>query len=123
MAYRITIPGRLPDLNDMIAQAKRGRGKYQPYAKDKQQYTDMVAWLCKAAHVPHLTRVSVKIKWVEPDTRRDPDNIAAATKYIMDGIVEAGVIPDDRQKYVAGIAHGWAVDKSRPRVVIDIEET
>lgn len=122
MKYTVTIPGRMPDLNDMIAAAKAGRGKYQPYARDKGAYTDMVAWYCKAARVPHLPRVRVRITWIEPDARRDPDNIAAAAKYVMDGLVEAGVIQDDRQRYVAGIEHAWAVDRRRPRVEIEITE-
>lgn len=120
--FTVTIPGRFPDLNDMIKLAKAGHGSYQPYAIDKRRNTNTVAWLCKAAHAPKMRRVSVKITWYEPDARRDQDNISAAAKYIMDGLVLASVIPDDRQKYVAGIAHAWAVDKENPRVVVEIEE-
>lgn len=119
--YTVTIPGRFPGLNDMIALAKRGRGKYQPYARDKATNTEMVAWCCKAAHIPPLKRAAIHITWVEPNERRDPDNIGAAQKYVLDGIVAAGVIPDDRQKYVSGITHEWKVDKANPRVIVEIE--
>lgn len=120
--YTFSIPGRMPDLNNMIALAKAGHGKYQPYAAHKRRWTDEVAWLCKAAHIPLMGRVSVKITWCEPDKRRDPDNIAAAAKYVMDGLVMAGVIRDDSQRYVSGISHVWNVDKESPRVVVEIEE-
>ena len=121
-SYTITIPGRFPDLNDMIAQAKRGRGRYQPYASEKAANTGLVAWACQTAHVPRLGRVRLKITWIEPDARRDPDNISAAQKYICDGLVMAGVIKDDGQRYMAGISHAWGVDKRNPRVVVEIEE-
>lgn len=122
-SYTLTIPGRLPDLNDMIALAKAGHGKYQPYAAEKRRWTEEIAWLCKAARIPPLGRVSIKITWYEPDRIRDPDNISGGgTKPILDGLVMAGVMRDDGQRYVTGISHAWGVDKQRPRVVVEIEE-
>ncbi|MFT9076544.1 RusA family crossover junction endodeoxyribonuclease [Ethanoligenens sp.] len=120
--FAIVISGKMPDLNDMIKLAKSGRGKYQPYAREKVRWTQEIAWECKRMHIPQLRRASVKIDWREPDARRDPDNIAAAAKYIMDGLVVAGVIRDDSQRYVTSISHVWHVDKQNPRVVVEIEE-
>lgn len=43
-----------------------------------------------------LTLAHVRITWVVTDNRRrDPDNVIASCKPIIDGIVDAGVIPDD----------------------------
>lgn len=41
------ISGRLPGLNEVIEAAKQGKGKYQPYALMKEEYTTMIAWIAK----------------------------------------------------------------------------
>lgn len=112
---KFEIPGKLPGLNDIIAAAK---SHYGEYAKMKETYTEMVTWLAKK--LPKFERVALIITWYEPDQRRDPDNIMAGQKFIMDGLVEAGTIPDDSQKYIQGIVHRFRVDKVNPRVEVEI---
>jgi len=115
---KFDIEGRLPGLNEMIDAAKKGKGKYQPYSIMKQTYTDMVAWLAKK--LPAYEKVALIITWHEPDQRRDPDNIMAGQKFILDGLVAAGTIPNDSQKYVRGIVHRFKVDRKNPRVEVEI---
>ena len=112
---KFEIPGRLPGLNEIIEAAKSHFGAY---AKMKQTYTDMVAWLAKK--LPAYKRVVLVITWYEPDRRRDPDNIMAGQKFIMDGLVAAGTIPNDSQKYMRGIMHRFEVDRQNPRVEVEI---
>lgn len=112
------IEGRLPGLNDMIDAAKRGKGKYQPYSMMKQTYTDMVAWLAKK--LPKYEQVNIIITWYEPNEKRDPDNIMAGQKFILDALVHAGVIPNDSQKYIQGILHRFRVDRENPRIEVEI---
>lgn len=69
---KFDIPGRLPSTNEIIDAAKRGKGKYQPYAIMKDQYTEIVAWLAKK--LPKYSKVSLTITWYEPNGNRDPDN-------------------------------------------------
>jgi len=117
---KFDIEGRLPGLNEMIDAAKQGKGKYQPYSMMKQTYTDMVAWLAKKAGLPKYEKAYLIITWCEPDERRDPDNIMAGQKFILDGLVQAGVLPNDSQKYVRGIVHRFKVDRKNPRVEVEI---
>lgn len=112
------IPGRLPGLNEIIDAAKQGKGKYQPYALMKEEYTNSIAWLAKK--LPAYEKVALIITWYEPDRRRDPDNIMAGQKFILDGMVQAGTIPNDSQKYISGIIHRFRVDKQNPRVEVEI---
>lgn len=50
----------------------------------------------KAAGIPALERIQVEVHYVPRDRRRrDPLNLVATLKAIEDGIVDAGVIPDD----------------------------
>ena len=117
----IEIPGRMPGINDIVKDAKRGRGKYQPYAIAKKEWTETVAWCAKK--LPAYNKIDIEITWYEPNRRRDPDNIAGGgCKVIMDGLVMAGTIKDDSQKYVRSIKHNFDVDKDNPRVEIAIEE-
>ena len=116
---KFDIEGRLPGLNEMIDAAKQGKGKYQPYALMKEEYTTMIAWIAKK--MPRFEKVVLIITWYEPDSRRDIDNIAGGgTKFILDGLVAAGTIPNDSQKYVRGIAHRFKVDRKNPRVEVEI---
>ena len=80
---KLEIPGRLPGLNEIIDAAKQGKGKYQPYAMMKEHYTTMIAWLAKK--LPKYEKVGLLITWHEPDRRRDPDNITAGQKFILEG--------------------------------------
>ena len=115
---KLEIPGRLPGLNEIIDAAKHGMYKYQPYAKMKETYTNMVAWLAKK--LPTYERVALIITWHEPDRRRDPDNIMAGQKFILDGLVQAGTIPNDGQRHIQGIIHRFAVDRKNPRIEVEI---
>jgi len=118
----LTIPGRLPGLNEIIAAAK---SHYAKYSTEKKEYTEEVAWLAKHARLPKFEKARLVITWFEPDRRRDPDNIMAGQKFILDGLVAAGAIPNDSQKYIQGIVHRFRVDKRNPRVeveIVDIEK-
>src|SRR5690554_1389273 len=116
----IEYPGRLPGLNEIIAAAKGGKGKYQPYAIMKEQYTNEIGWLAKK--LPAYERVDITITWYEPNRRRDPDNVVGGTKFIMDGLVAGGAIKDDSQRYVNSILHNFEVDRENPRVEIEVQE-
>lgn len=116
----IEYPGRLPGLNEIIKAAKQGRGKYQPYAIMKEQYTSDIGWLAKK--LPAYNRVDITITWYEPNRRRDPDNVVGGTKFIMDGLVAGGAIRDDSQRYINSIAHRFELDRENPRVEINVEE-
>lgn len=116
----LTIPGRLPGMNDIVSLAKRGRGPYQPYAIEKEKYTEQIAWLAKK--LPKHECVDITITWHEPNPKRDIDNIAAGTKFILDGLVRAGTLPDDSQKYIKSITHHFRVDRTQPRIEVEIKE-
>jgi Holliday junction resolvase RusA-like endonuclease len=68
--------------------------------------------------------VRMRYKWYEKDRRRDKDNISGyGRKVIQDGLVKAGVLLDDGWKDIDSFSDEFAVDKQRPRVEIEIEES
>ena len=120
---KFEIPGRLPGFNEIIDAAKYARNKYQAYAQMKEHYTNMVAVLAK--NLPRFEKIALIITWYEPNGNRDPDNIAAGQKFIIDGLVLAGIVKNDNHKHIKGILHKFAIDKRNPRVeveIVDIEK-
>ncbi len=113
----IIIPGELPGMNEIIAAAK---SHYHQYNDMKKVNTEMVTWIAKK--IPKKKRIFLDITWYCKDRRRDPDNIAAAVKFIWDGLVEAGVIENDGWSENAGWSNTFKVDKNNPRVEVKIRE-
>jgi len=116
---KFEIPGRLPGLNEIIAAAK---SHYAKYSTEKKERTEEVAWLAKQARLPKFEKACLVITWFEPDRRRDPDNIMAGQKFILDGLVQAGTITNDSQRYIQSITHRFGVDRENPRVEVEITE-
>lgn len=66
--------------------------------------------------------IDLKIKWYEKDRRRDADNVYSAIKFILDAMVDTGVIAGDSRKYVRNISNEIYVDKDNPRIEVEIKE-
>lgn len=109
----------MPGLNEYI-NAER-RNKFIA-AHMKHKWTGIVADLLE--DYPKITKpVRLQFTWIEFNSRRDPDNIIFAKKFILDGMVEAGVLPKDTQEWIRGIREDWVVDKtSKGGVIITVTE-
>ena len=109
----------LPTLNEMIRTA---RGNKFASALQKKKYTDLVAMeIMVQTDRPHFDTISLDITWIETKKKRDPDNVSGAgCKFLMDGIVAAGIIDDDDRDHVASITNRIAVSDSRGVVVMVI---
>jgi Holliday junction resolvase RusA-like endonuclease len=114
---KLVIKGEFPGLNKIIDAAK---SHYQAYRRMKQDNTNAVAWPAKK--LPVYEAVELEVTWYCKNRRRDPDNIAAAIKFIFDGLVEAGRLKNDGWKENKGWTNKFKVDKENPRVEIVIKE-
>lgn len=115
----LIIPGRLPDLNDMTDAARKNKFAS---ADMKKVNTELAAWYAKSARIPRFNKVDIVFTWYEPNRKRDKDNIIAAQKFILDGLVMAGVLSNDGWKQVGDILHRIRVDKNNPRIEIELTE-
>lgn len=118
MRALLVIPGRFPGLNDYISALNSNR-----YAGNamKQKETSRVMSLAMNSELPSFTEpVKIRITWFEQTRKRDIDNVCFAQKFILDGLVRAGIIHDDSQKYVFGIIHRFTHDKYNPRIEIEV---
>lgn len=119
MTRTIIIPDILPGFNEII---EASRANKYVAAEQKKEYTDLIAWTAKAAGIPYMERIDVAIHWYEPNRRRDKDNISAGIKFVLDGLVKAGVIKNDGWKQIGDILHFFDVDRRNPRVEVEITE-
>lgn len=119
MIAKLTIPGKFPSLNDYVSAERANRGYA---AAMKRRETKRVSR--EAEGMPAFENpVVVSFKWVEPNQRRDIDNVAFAHKFILDGLVDAGVLKGDSRKYVVGLQDDFTeFDPDNPRVELIIYE-
>lgn len=64
--------------------------------------------------------VELNFRWYEKDKRRDLDNICFAKKFILDSLVANGIIEADNWQGVKGFTDKFFIDKSNPRIEVDI---
>lgn len=114
---RFQIPGSLPTMNEVIAVSKIRYGKY---ADMKRKYTELVKNCAKG--LPAIESANFHITWYAKDKRKDPDNIASGIKFLLDGLVEGGILPNDGWKEVKSISHSFQIDKANPRIEVEIFE-
>lgn len=115
----IIIDGQLTDLNTYIKALNSHR---QAGNAIKQEETTRVWAECKKTYHEPISAFPVHITydWYSPNQRKDTDNVAFSKKFINDGLVQAGILPDDSRKYVAGFTDHFHIDKKYPRVVVTI---
>lgn len=115
---RITIEGRFPSLNDFIGAMQKHRLAGAKMKAEETERARLHFIGCKKYKNP----LYIQFTWYESSTRRDPDNVVFAKKFVLDGMVRAGVVPDDSQKWIVGFEDIVETDAINPRVVVEIAE-
>jgi len=100
------IAGKFPGLNDILSAAKKAQGRV--YAAMKKEQGNRCRFAIRLARLKPVGRFAIHFTWHEPDVRRDPDNVAAAKKFILDALVDEGIIKGDSRKYVMGFTDRWS---------------
>jgi Holliday junction resolvase RusA-like endonuclease len=117
----LLIQGSLPNLNDYT---KACRSNKFAGAEMKKKAERIITYYIKQ----QLKDVSIKgkarlaFRWYEANKRRDLDNICFAKKFILDALVSNEVIFADSWKGVVGFTDEFFIDKTNPRIEVDIEE-
>ena len=117
---QIVIPGSLTDLNTYIRgeRANRYLG-----ASIKKENTDVVTqYIRLGRHKAVANKVYIVFRWYCENEKKDPDNIAFSKKYILDGLVESGVLVNDGWRQIQGFQDEFYVDKERPRIEVVLSE-
>lgn len=120
--YTLTIPGRLPGLNEYTTACRTNPQKGNRMKKDAQE---AVMWhiLAQMRRCKFERPVFLLFTFYEQDRRRDKDNVSSfARKVIQDALVKAGTLQDDGWDYVTGAVDRFYVDKENPRIVVEFIE-
>jgi Holliday junction resolvase RusA-like endonuclease len=115
----VVIEGTLPCLNDFIRAMNYNRHRGNSM---KQECTDICHIAFKKQCKQTFNKVFITFHWIEPNMRRDKDNIAFAKKFILDGMVQNGTLKNDGWKQVADWEDKFSVDKDNPRIEITVRE-
>lgn len=122
MEYLLTIPSKLPGLNDYIAAERTNRHKGAKMKADNGNIVSVAIMQCMRG-VRIEKPVEMHYTWYESNRRRDMDNVSSfGRKVIQDSLVQCGVPKDDGWKYVAGFSDRFEVDKENPRIEVLIKE-
>lgn len=118
MRCSFVVDQSLPTLNEIIKASKRHWGTYSAM---KKKYNDIVVSAIVGAGcvpaTPHQ-RVDVMCTWHENGKKRDPDNVMAGIKFVLDAMVNAGVIENDTRDNIDSITHVTIVGDRR-RVLVE----
>ncbi len=124
----VEIPMRLPSLNDYI-DACRTSGTRNYYRNKHWNKGNDMKQKVQADIMPYLKKlgvfnngIRVEFTWIEPDRRRDLDNVCFAKKFILDAMVKGGVIPNDNARYVKGFIDKFGYSKGEPKVIVEVLE-
>jgi hypothetical protein len=133
------IPGKPPSLNDlnafraiqgpprssMILRRSPGKKKkntytFNKYNDEKQKWSKIVFDVVKKTGFKFTESCHYSYLVVEKTVKRDPSNICSSSiKFIEDGLMKAGVIPNDGWQNVLSIRPEWILNrKGQPGILI-----
>lgn len=89
------------DLSLTAPLSLNNRRHWRAHARAVAAVREETTWRARAARIPALTRIAVELHYAPRDARRrDPLNLVATLKPVEDGLVDAGVVPDDTPEFV-----------------------
>lgn len=115
---RLEIPLKLPGLNEIIEANRKDKHKG---AQQKKKVERDIAWYINLQATGTITEpFTLKITWVETNRRRDPDNIVAGKKFLLDSLQKCGVIQGDEWKNVVKFEDEWVVGDEN-KVIVELK--
>lgn len=99
--FRKKFYNRFPTLNEYI---DCERGSTIAAAAMKKKCTEQVKEQCLSQQIESVKgKVDLLFEW-HSSTRHDPDNVAFAKKFILDGLQAAGVLENDNRRFIGTMA-------------------
>jgi len=116
----LIIPGALPTLNEIINESRTHWSKNAK--RKKHTEADIAVLILQQKFKPIKGPVWISYQWICKDKRKDPSNIAAGgRKVIEDALVTCGIIEGDGWKHMTGWGDIFKIDRDNPRTIVTIE--
>lgn len=120
MKYKFEINKRLMGLNEYTRLNRSNKYMGAAAKKKEQEYIKWCIWE-QIGKIKIDKPVIGNFTWIEENKRRDLDNICFAKKFILDALVESGILKDDNRKCVEGFIDTFEyADKSK--VIVELME-
>ena len=120
---RIIINGELTDLNNFINSQRNNKFGGNNLKRKNTNICRLAALeamssglFISAEEMP----LDINFKWYVPSKRKDKDNTAFAKKFILDGMVEAGLLTNDGWQQIGNFTDRFYIDKTAPRIEIEL---
>lgn len=115
MQHTFTFP-LPPTLNDQIKSARSG---WRVSARIKKNWTNKITLACRNS--PRFEgKVWLEFRWQVRSFARDADNIAASSKFILDGLVQAKVLKEDNLMIIQSPVIHWYERGKVDKVILTI---
>lgn len=100
----------LPTLNDYTNSNRSSKYKGSSI---KKEATNVCAYMALSQGVMlDNCLYDVTITWYQKNQKKDPDNVYFGVKFILDGLVVAGILKNDGQKNIRDISNKLRIDKN-----------
>lgn len=120
--YKVTVLGKFPSLNDLIAATNMHKHRGNQL-KQKSQNEISYYILEQLRRVRIDKPVFIKYRFYEPNKKRDLDNIASYfMKVFQDSLVCCRIIPNDNWYHIVGFSNEFFVDNRQPRIEVELVE-
>lgn len=91
--------------------------------KEKKEWENIVAYCVRSQSIYPVRRIRQTYEFYFKDKRRhDPDNYSACAKWINDGLVSAGIIPDDNFDHIETLTVRQGGFSKKPYILVHLEE-
>lgn len=114
---RIDLPGRPPTINAERAQHWRG------HRRTTREWRELVGWAARAARLQPLDTPVVVTSWPTYRTGGSWPDVGAwapATKAVIDGLVDAGLLPGDTHTHVPYLHYHPPVRGDRDGLIVEV---
>ena len=116
--YKFVVHGEVTDFNTYSTAERTHRNvaadlKFYETNRVRMEARDQKIGVCEKYPL------EVHFHWYLPNKKKDPDNIARAKKFILDGLQVAGFLKNDGWAQIAGFRDSFHIDSEKPRVEVE----
>lgn len=106
---KLSMPELPPTLNEIIGVARRNH--FASAALKRRWHKKIIPFVQSINPIPG--KIYLECVWIVKNCRRDPDNICAASKYILDVLTECQKITDDSMKVIQSpVIHHFVIGQN-----------
>ena len=110
MKLQLIIRGKMPSLNEYISKINGNRYIGNSFKRKLQDdICRQILMQTIGFDKPFKKQVDFHITYFEKNKKRDKDNIASSKKFLLDSLVESGILQNDGWKWVGDFQEDFEI--------------